>query len=61
MNLTKPNLRYLIKKVNKDLDDFNNNKLTMSPEQITELYMLKEELKAKFARVLMNKDERCTN
>jgi len=56
MNLTKPNLRYLIKKVNKDLDDFNNNKLKMSPEQITELYMLKEELKAKFARVLMNKE-----
>jgi len=55
MNLTKPNLRYLIKKVNKDLDDFNNNKLIMSPEQITELYMLKEELKAKFARVLINR------
>jgi len=55
MNLTKQDLRYLIKKVNKELEDFNNGKVNKSIEQLTDMYVLKEKLKAELARVLMNR------
>jgi len=55
MHLTKQELKHLIKYISKDLDDHNNDKVKKSLEQLTDLFVLREKLKAELAKEIMKK------